>query len=155
MKKNVEIKSIYKDGIIFVGALVALLLSARWLVFSSIKIADMISVSPYLVGLVVIGIGGSSPEMMVQVRSVLGKHQGIAFGNVLGSIVANSTLVIGISALIKPFSMNVATLKTTAFFMIIGVLITLAILDKEEVNWKHGLFLIGFYILFLISEFVF
>lgn len=155
MKKDVKLKNIYTDGIIFIGSLIALLLSARWLVFSSIEISDMLDISPYIVGLVVIGIGASSPEVMVQIRSVLKHHESLAFGNVLGSIVANSTLVIGTSAIIKPFSMAVQPLIVTSLFIFFGVLVTLVITRKEEVNWRHGLVLIGIYVLFLISEFVF
>jgi len=155
MKKDVELKNIYKDAIIFVGALAALLLSARWLVFSSIGVSEVLNVSPYVIGLVVIGIGASTPELMVQLRSVLKRKHDLAFGNVLGSIVANSSLVLGLTSLISPFSMSIKTLFLTSIFMLGGILYVLILMGKEEVNWKHGLLLISIYILFLIFEGIF
>ncbi len=155
MKKNIELKNIWKDAIIFILALAALLLSARWLVFSSINISEILKISPYMIGLIVIGIGASTPELTVQIRSVLKHHKDIAFGNVLGSLVANSAFVLGIVAIIKPVLINPATILITSLFMIAGILYTSVIMGKEEVNWKHGLILILFYILFLFAEFIF
>jgi len=155
MKKDVKLKNIWKDIIIFSLALAALLLSARFLVFSSIQISEMLNISPYIIGLIVIGIGASAPELTVQIRSIFKHHQNIAFGNVLGSLVANSALVLGVASIIKPVYINSSTIFITSIFIIIGTLYVLAIMGKEKVTWKHGLILISFYILFLLSEWLF
>lgn len=155
MKKNVELKNIWKDALIFSLALGALLLSARFLVFSSISISELLNISPYIIGLIVIGVGASAPEITVQIRSILKHHQDIAFGNVLGSVVANSALVLGIVAVIKPVYINPSTVFITSIFMIAGTLYTLIIMEKERVNWKHGIVLISFYLLFLLAEWLF
>ncbi len=155
MKKNVKLRNIWKDVIIFSISLAALLLSARWLVFSSVHVSEILDISPYIIGLVVIGIGASTPELTVQIRSILKKHHNIAFGNVLGSLVANSALVLGLAAIIKPILIKPSTILITSIFMIIGGLYVLIITGKEKVNWKHGLTLVLFYILFLMFEFIF
>ena len=155
MEKSIELKDVWKDALIFGLALAALLLSARFLVFSSISISGILNISPYVIGLVIIGIGASTPELTVQIRSISKHHQDIAFGNVLGSLVANSALVLGIVALIKPVYIKPPTILITSIFMIGGTLYTLILMGKEEVNWKHGLALILFYILFLFAEWIF
>jgi len=155
MKKNIELKNIWKDAIIFSLSLAALLLSARWLVFSSMRISEMLDISPYVVGLIVIGVGASTPELTVQLRSLFKHHENLAFGNVFGSLVANSAFVFGIAALIKPVYINPSSLITTSIFMFLGTLAALVLMEKENVNWKHGLILIGIYVLFLVFEFVF
>jgi cation:H+ antiporter len=152
MKKKIELKSIWKDALIFILALTALLLSARFLVFSSLEISEILNISPYIIGLVVIGIGASTPELTVQIRSILQHHQDIAFGNVLGSLVANSALVLGIVAMIKPIYIQPKTILITSIFMVGGILYTLLLMEKQKVNWKHGLVLILFYVLFLLAE---
>jgi len=152
MKKNVKLKNIYRDGIIFGLSLAAMLLSGRWLVSSSLRISEIMNIPIYFVGLVIIGIGASAPELMVQVRSVLNHHEDLAFGNVFGSIVANCTLALGITALIKPISMQFAPLMITAISLIIGILAILFLLGRKEVSWKHGIVLVMIYITFLISE---
>jgi len=155
MKEEIELKNVWKDALIFVLALTALLLSARFLVFSSIEISGILNISPYIIGLIIIGIGASAPELTVQIRSVFKHHEDIAFGNVLGSLVANSALVMGIVALIKPVSIQFNIIFLTSIFLIAGTIYTLTIMGKEEVNWKHGLILISFYILFLLAELIF
>lgn len=155
MKKKIELEKIWKDGLIFALALVALLLSARYLVFSSIKISEILNISPYIVGLIIIGIGASAPELTVQLRSIFKHHEDIAFGNVLGSLVANSAFVLGIVALIKPVSIQPSIIFITSIFLIAGLIYILIIMGKEEVNWKQGLILISFYILFLLAELIF
>ena len=152
MKKSIEFKAIWKDGIIFSLSLAALLLSARFLVFSSIHISEILNISPYIIGLIVIGIGASTPELTVQVRSILKHHQDIAFGNVLGSFVANSAFVLGIVAIIKPVYIDASIIFITSIFMAVGTLYTLIIMGKEKISWKHGIILILFYLLFLLFE---
>ncbi len=155
MKKNVKLKNIWKDAIIFSISLAALLLSARWLVFSSVELSKILDISPYIIGLIVIGVGASAPEITVQIRSILKKHHNIAFGNVLGSLVANSAFVLGIASIVKPVLIKPSTILITSIFMIAGVFYVLIITGKEELNWKHGLTLISFYIIFLVFELVF
>lgn len=155
IKEKVELKNVWKDALIFSLALAALLLSARFLVFSSVSISETVNISPYIIGLIVIGIGASTPETTVQIRSIIKHHKDIAFGNVLGSLVANSALVLGIAAIIKPIYINPLIILITSIFMFIGTLYILIIMGKEKVNWKHGLILISFYILFLLAEWIF
>ena len=154
MEKSIELKNIWKDILIFSLALAALLLSARWLVFSSIQISNSLGISPYLVGLIVIGVGASAPELTVQLRSISKSHQNIAFGNVLGSLVANSAFVLGIAAITKPVYIQFSTIFIASIFLFIGTLYILIIMGKESVSWKHGLILISFYILFLLAEWI-
>jgi len=155
MKKSIKLKHIWQDGIIFALSLSALLLSARWLVYSSIEVSNILKISPYIIGLLVIGIGASAPELTVQIRSISKNHHGMAFGNVLGSLVANSALVLGIVAIIRPISVKLVTILPTSLFMIAGIMYTLIIMGKEKVNYKHGLVLISIYIIFLVTEFIF
>jgi len=155
IKEKVAFKSIYKEAIISVIALTALLLSARWLVFSSIQLSKMLNIPSYIVGLLVIGIGASAPELMVQLRSIRSKHQNMAIGNVLGSLIANSAFVFGIVALIKPISIGFSTLVVTLIFMSIGTIILLKTMMHKELSWKDGLLFILVYALFLLAEFVF
>ena len=155
MKEEVALKNIYKDGIIFLLSLAVLLISGRILIFSSLSISKILNVSPYMIGLIVIGIGASMPEFTVQLRSIFSHHQDLAFGNVFGSLIANSALVLGLTALIIPFSVNINLLWVASIVMIVGITYILFLMEREEVNWKHGLLLVGFYILFLLAEWIF
>ena len=78
----------------------------------------------------------------------------MATGNVLGSIVTNSTFVLGVAALIAPFNISIETLILTFIFMMVGLLYTLIVMLKDKVTWKHGLVMVSIYVLFLIFEVV-
>jgi len=155
MRKDIAFKDLYKDMIIFSIALAAMLLSARFLVFSSVRAAHLLEINPFVVGLLIIGIGGSFPELTVQIRSVLRKHHDIAFGNVLGSIVANSTFVVGLVGIISPFFISFKLVYLIFIFLAAGMLYILYLMGRDYVNWKHGVILIFIYVLFLVFEFAF
>ncbi|MBI2546564.1 sodium:calcium antiporter [Candidatus Woesearchaeota archaeon] len=152
MKKKVALKTVYKDMIIFIGALAALLLSARFLVSSSLHISALLDISPFIIGIVVIGIGGSMPEITVQLRSVYRRHKDLVFGNILGSIVANSTFVLGIVSLVHPVPIAFPSLLLTSIFLFAGLVYTLMVIRHGQLNWKHGLIMVIFYAVFLLLE---
>lgn len=153
MKKSIAFKDIYKDMMIFCIALAAMLLSARFLVLSSVRAAHILSISPFVVGLLIIAVGGSIPELTVQIRSVLRKHQDIAFGNVLGSIVANSTFVVGLVGIISPFFISFKMVYLIFIFLAAGMIYILYVMRKSYASWKHGIVLVLIYLLFLAFEF--
>ena len=154
MKEDVKFKTIWKDVLIFSIALGVLLFSARQLVFSSISISQLLNISPYIVGLVIIGIGASAPEFTVQFKSIRKHRQNIAFGNVLGSLVANSVFVLGVAAVVRPIFIQSSAILMTSLFLIVGVIYTLVLMGKKNVNWKHGLVLVLVYLAFILFELV-
>lgn len=74
-------------------------------------LARKVGMSPMVVGLTVVAIGTSAPEMLVSAMAAAAGSPGIAMGNVLGSNIANMTLVIGTSAVIVPLAVASATLR--------------------------------------------
>ena len=88
--------------LLFVG-LGILLLAANYLVDSSVAIAQRAKISNFIIGLTIVGIGTSAPELFVSVSSALKDSGDIAMGNVLGSNVANVLLIMGVTAIIAPF----------------------------------------------------
>jgi len=152
IKESIKLKEIAKESFIFLGALVALLLSARYLVSSSTEISRILNIPMFIVGLLIIGIGASSPELMVQIRSVLKHHRGIAIGNVLGSIITNSTLVLGIVALLHPVTIVFSNIMFTSIIMSLGILYTLISIFKGMVTKRHAIILISLYIISVVIE---
>ena len=153
MKKDVKLKHLWRDGLIFCGCIIALLLGARWLIYSASQIAAMVGISPYVVGLTVIALGTSLPEVMVEVKSILKGISSLAFGDLIGSVIANSTFVLGIVALISPIVIDPWTVALASFFMMGTVLIGLYFLTKKTINWKQGAMLVGVYAVFFVTQF--
>ncbi|PKP89311.1 MAG: sodium:calcium antiporter, partial [Alphaproteobacteria bacterium HGW-Alphaproteobacteria-15] len=99
------------------GGLVLLALGGELLVRGAVGMAARLGISPLLAGLTIVGFGTSMPELATSVQAAMGGSPGIALGNVIGSNVANSLLVLGVSALILPIAVNPASFKRDSIAM--------------------------------------
>nr|MDT0250993.1 calcium/sodium antiporter [Endozoicomonas sp.] len=89
-----------------IGGLVLLLVSAQILVWGATQIATLLGVSELVVGLTVVAIGTSLPELAASVASVLRGHHDIALGNVIGSNIFNLLAVLSMPGLVAPGRLN-------------------------------------------------
>ncbi len=154
---ELAVRKLWRNILLFViGAI--FLLGASWLV---VEMAKFIAVELYvpvsLISIILLGIGTSLPELVFGVRSVIAKHEGLSLGNLIGSIVVNSSFILGVVSMINPIRIdNLRIVYTGGAFMAIAIIIAnLFIASKDEISWKEGLLLIGFYIVFLVVEFLF
>ncbi|OYX66745.1 MAG: sodium:proton exchanger [Sphingomonadales bacterium 32-64-17] len=88
------------------GGLVALALGGELLVRGAVGISRMLGISPLITGLVVVGAATSMPELVASVQAAMLGSPGIAWGNIVGSNIANSLLILGAGALIAPIAMH-------------------------------------------------
>ncbi|WP_428649379.1 calcium/sodium antiporter [Roseibium sp.] len=93
-----------------VSGLLLLLVGGDFLVRGSVGLAKRAGVSELLIGLVLVGFGTSTPELMTSVMAALGGSPGIAIGNVAGSNIANILLILGLVAVIAPIRTDPAAL---------------------------------------------
>ena len=91
------------DYLLLIAGLGLLLVAADLLVDSSVAIAQRARISNFIIGLTIIGIGTSAPELFVSVSSAVQGTGDIAVGNVLGSNICNTFLILGVAAAISPF----------------------------------------------------
>ena len=113
-----------------------LLLAANYLVDSSVAIAQRAKISNFIIGLTIVGIGTSAPELFVSVSSALNKvpnNGDIAMGNVLGSNIANIFLILGVTATILPFSIERLQRVRDIPFLIVMSLLVMAIANDSIV----------------------
>jgi cation:H+ antiporter len=138
---------------LFLISVTFLLLSSKYVVHYGTAVAGSLLVPPILVGLILISLGTSLPELVFQIQSVLKGHSELGLGEVIGSVVANSTLVLGVTALIYPITANFFLFIIGAGFMIVVTFLFGTFVEiGEKFHWKEGLVLIMLYILFLIVE---
>ncbi|MBW2978377.1 sodium:calcium antiporter [Candidatus Woesearchaeota archaeon] len=152
LKKDVKLESLYKDGLLFILALGAILLSARWLVFSAIEVATILGLSPYYVSLLIIGIGSTIPDLTVSIRALLQGHKDVGIGDALGSTLIKSLLFLGIFALIRPLSISFTVLLVAVVFSVIIRGVVFYFTEEGSMKWKHGLLLLLIYFIFIIIE---
>ena len=90
------------DIVYLVGGIILLYLGGDFLVKGSVSLANHFKVSPFFIGIVIISLGTSFPELIVSVDAALKGHPDISLGNIVGSNIANIALALGITALALP-----------------------------------------------------
>lgn len=91
--------------------LTVLIKGADWLVDGAVAIAKLLGMSPLIIGLTIVAMGTSAPEVAASVKAALQNSPGIAVGNVYGSNIANLALVGGLCAIIRPICVSQAVLR--------------------------------------------
>lgn len=91
--------------------LAVLIKGADWLVEGAVAIAKQLGMSPLIIGLTIVAMGTSAPEVAASVKATLQNSPGMAVGNVYGSNIANLALVGGLCAVIRPISVTQAALR--------------------------------------------
>ncbi|MDG5747140.1 calcium/sodium antiporter [Qipengyuania sp. XHP0207] len=98
-----------------------LLLGGELLVRGATRLAERLGLSPMLVGLVIVGLGTSTPELAASVQAALAGSPGIAIGNIVGSNIANILLILGLTAIIYPISASAGALWRDGLVGVAGV----------------------------------
>ncbi|MET4104163.1 cation:H+ antiporter [Roseovarius sp. MBR-78] len=100
------------------GGLVLLIAGGDLLVRGAVRVAERLGVSPLVIGLTLVGFGTSTPELVTSVQAALAGAPGIAWGNIVGSNIANILLIAGVSALVFPIIVAAPALKRDAGVML-------------------------------------
>ena len=149
----VEKKELRKNILFAFIGLVILMASANYVVLFAGKLSVDMNLPQILIGLIILSLGTSLPELIIDAKAVLAKHQEIAIGDTIGSVVTNSTLVLGVTALIHPIETDVFFFFTSALFLVIISFVFLTFGESERgISWKEGLSLILLYVFFIIIQ---
>ncbi|MFC3681657.1 calcium/sodium antiporter [Bacterioplanoides pacificum] len=137
--------------------LVILVWSADRFVIGAAATARRLGMSPLLVGLTIVSIGTSAPEMFVSAMASFDNAGNLAIGNALGSNITNIALVLGITALVSPIPLQKKLLKKELPLLILISIIGGLVLADLELNWIDGAILIAalvfsLYLMFQDSE---
>ena len=126
------------------------------LVQNGAAIARHVGVSELIIGLTIVAIGTSLPEITLAVVSMLKGHSDLSLGNILGANVLNIFWVVGSSALVHPLPIvrQNRVLDIPFSLILIGVLVAFGLVRNKISRWEGGL-LVGFYALYLILMGVF
>ena len=135
--------------ILFILGLAALLWGAERLVDSSLSLAKKSHLSPIVIGITVLSIGTSLPEIATSIISFLSGHPNIATGNIIGSELVQITLILGIVALIMPLKGDRKQILKYGISMMVAVLLSFIVMYNHIVTWYEGLFLVSSYIIYL------
>lgn len=104
-------KSMRRQIVLFVVGAVVVIVGSRLVVDNGISIARYLGIPELIVGLTLVSVGTSLPELVTSVTAALKRHTDLAAGNVLGASVLNVVFVLPVAALVQPLSLNVQTLR--------------------------------------------
>lgn len=148
--------------ILFVVGLVALIKGADWLVTGSSAIAKQMGLSDFVIGLTIVSVGTSAPELIVNVMASIEGSAGIAIGNVLGSNIANVLLILGVAAIIYSLPIRRNTVLSEIPFslaaaLLVGFLANTDLFGNENeiagLSRGDGIIILFFFGLFLLYVF--
>lgn len=135
-----------EQTLILLIALVALVWSADKFVFGASSLARNLGVSPMVIGLTIVAMGSSAPEMMVAATASLQGNPDTAIGNAIGSNITNIALVLGITALLQPLTVSSKTIKREIPLILVVTALGYWILIDNYFSFTEGVILmIGFF----------
>lgn len=143
-------------GKLFIS-LALMLFSSQMIISTSQEMAMIIGIPIFVVSLVILAIGTSLPEFVFSLKSIKGGEPKMFFGNLLGSTIANSTLIIGLTAVISPINITSFNDYRNAIiaFVIIFISFWLFIRTKHRLDRFEALILILMYLIFILFEFIY
>ena len=148
--------------LLLIVGFVALILGANWLVNGATSVGIRAKLSPLIIGLTIVALGTSLPEMIVNVFSCIKGSPGLAIGNIIGSNTMNILLILGVSALIWPIDVSRVSIRRD---IPVGFVATLAIAlmtnylflgQGHTINWIEGAVLlvmgVGYFLLTMLKN---
>jgi len=133
--------------LILLVSLVTLVWSADKFVFGASSLARNFGISPMIIGLTIVAMGSSAPEMMIAATASFNGNNNIAIGNAIGSNITNIALVLGITALFQPLIVSSSTVKREIPLILIITALAYWMLSDSYFGFNEGLSLmIGFFV---------
>ena len=147
--------------LILLAGLLLILFGANYLVDGSSSIAKKFGLSEFIIGLTIVGIGTSSPEMVVSFMSSFQGKADMAIGNIVGSNIFNTLMILGITALISPLAITKSNLRkdiplnvlVTALLILLGMNATIFGFGANQISRLDGALLLGIFAWYLCFSF--
>lgn len=147
-------KSFLKDIGLFLGGIGLLLLSAEGIVWSASSFAEAFGLPLITLGILIVALGTNLPEIVFGVKAVAMGHKEMVLGNLMGSVIANSTLVLGVTVLIYPLQIFKLSPYLVGIIFTVFTALFFAIFARTDrkITRKEALALLSIYVLFVASQ---
>ncbi len=137
------------SSLLAIVGLAAIIFGGDLVVDKASSIATRLGMSETLVGLTIVAVGTSLPELVTSVVAAIKKENEIAVGNVIGSNIFNILLILGVSSTISPLTINSAVMIDLLILLFSGIVIILISQFFKDVKRWHGIILILLYVSYL------
>lgn len=147
--------------LILAAGLLLILLGANYLVDGASSIAKRFGLSEFIIGVTIVGIGTSAPEMVVSFLSSIQGKADMAIGNIVGSNIFNTAMILGVTALISPLVITRSNIRkdiplnifVTALLIFLGLNFTIFGKGTDQLSRIDGIILLGVFVWYLWSSF--
>jgi len=147
-------KPFLKSILFLILSLGILLISAFFTVRFAVNFASEAKLPAMLIGITIIALGTCLPELIFSIKAVKKNHDSLALGDILGTVITDATIILGLVALISPFSYNPYNIYITGTAMFLaGIFVIFFMRSEKSISKWEGFLLILFYILFVFVEF--
>lgn len=150
------------EYVLFVVGFFLLIFGAEWLIDGASKLASRLGVSSLIIGLTVVAFGTSLPELVVSLYSAANDAPELAVGNILGSNIANTLLILGVVAVITPVYVHRKVVWREVLFNIAASVLLLLLVVGEQfldpnaivgLSRFDGIILVSYFVLFIVYAF--
>ena len=138
------------DIIIFIAALAVLIKASDFLVESSAKLAKAAGISEFMIGLTIVAVGTSLPELVSSIAAAFYGNSGLVMGNIVGSNIANIALILAIGALFMPIIIQKRMFTREGMFLLFSSLLFYAFALTGKIKPWHGIIMIILYAFYLV-----
>lgn len=145
-----EVMSPLKSCIYIAGGLAGIVLGGDLVVDSACSIAEFFGMSQTFIGLTIVALGTSLPELVTSMVAAGRGENDLAVGNVVGSNIFNILLILGISSVITPIHLDITAVYDTFILIIASVIVYAAAVSKGEIKRKGGLLFLAVYAAFFV-----
>jgi cation:H+ antiporter len=147
-------RAFFRNLGVFILSAGALIIASYYFTIGARNTAESFGLSEILIGIFIVGLGTSMPELVFGVRAARAGQGGMSLGNLFGASIINSTLILGTTAIIVPVNIgDIVTFWIGVFFMAVSVLMAYYLLrSKVFLTRSEGLTLLLLYIIFIIVQ---
>ena len=152
--RGTRLSTLLANVVLLVGGFGALYFGAEWLVRGAVRIASSMGVGPVVVGLTLVSLGTSAPELVVGVAAALDNEGGLLLGNVLGSNLANIGLILGATALIMPLSVAERVISRDVPIMVAITVFVIPLVLDGGVDMGDGVIMLTLLVVYVAFTFL-
>jgi len=118
-----------------------------------VRFANDLHVNEVLVAMLFVGLGTTLPELFFSIKAIKANHDGLAIGDLMGTVITDATILVGILAVIRPFAFNGRIVYVTGIFMLVAAIVLLYFMRSgRSLTKKEGLLLLAYYLVFVLAE---
>lgn len=147
---NINLLPAWKCIIFILGGMIAIKYGGDFVVNGASTIASSLGLSQTLIGLTIIAMGTSLPELVTSIVAAKKDEVDMAVGNVIGSNIFNILLVLGVAAAISPLGFIMENMIDIAFLILISVITLVFAWTSKEINRKEGIIMLLLYAVYMV-----